>query len=146
MITERLARLDPEHRELYRDNAAQLKAEVAGWRDETEIWLQDHRPGFITDHAFTYHFETDFGYPALATIHDQHDGHSGLRELNRIEELLQQNPAGCLLTLESAPAPLALELARKYHLEVLYLTPPDDSETGIISRLQILLQALKACS
>ena len=46
----------------------------------------------------------------------------------------------------SGKSGLALELARKYHLEVLYLTPPDDSETGIISRLRILLQALKACS
>jgi zinc transport system substrate-binding protein len=149
IIAARLARLDPEHQASYRDNAARLDAEVADWRAATHAWLQDHRPRYITDHAFTAHFEADLSYPALATIHDQHDGHGGLRELNRIEELLRQYPTSCLLTLEPSPSPLALELARKYHLKVLKLTPPDTPdgvETSIVRRLQILLEALKACS
>jgi zinc transport system substrate-binding protein len=148
LIAARLAQLDPEHQALYRDNAARLNAEVADWRTATLTWLEDHRPGYITDHAFTAHFETDLGYPALATIHDQHNDHGGLWELNRIEELLRQYPASCLLTLEPSPSPLALELARKYHLKVYKLTPPDTPdgiETGIVRRLQILSEALKAC-
>ncbi len=149
IIATRLARLDPEHRAEYRDNAARLSAEVADWRAATHAWLQDHQPSFITDHAFTTHFETDLGHPALAAIHDQHDGHGGLRELNRIEGLLQQYPTSCLLTLEASPSPLALELAQKYSLKVFKLTPPiqtDGTATGIIGRLQILTDALKACT
>ncbi len=149
IIATRLTRLDPEHRAGYHDNASLLAAEVADWRAATQAWLQDHQPRFITDHAFTTHFESDLGYPALATIHDQHDGHGGLGELNRIEELLRQYPASCLLTLESSPSPLALELAHKYRLKVFKLTPPDAvnaAATGIIGRLQILSNALKACS
>ncbi|MCP4334473.1 MAG: zinc ABC transporter substrate-binding protein [Gammaproteobacteria bacterium] len=149
IIATRLARLDPEHRAGYHDNAAKLSAEVADWRAATHAWLQDHQPRFITDHAFTTHFEADLGYSALATIHDQHDGHGGLGELNRIEELLRQYPTSCLLTLESSPSPLALELARKYRLNVINLTPPaavGGTETGIIERLQILSNALKTCS
>ncbi len=149
IIAMRLARLDPENQAHYRDNAGRLSAEVAGWRAATEALLQDHQPRFITDHAFTTHFEAALGYPALAAIHDQHDGHGGLRELNRLEGLLRQYPASCLLTLESTPSPLALELARKYRLQVLQLTPPvaaDGAETGIIERLQILSNALKNCS
>jgi len=149
MIALRLAQLDPEHQARYRDNAARLVTEVADWRSVTQAWLEDHQPRFITDHAFTTHFESDLGYPALATIHDQHDGHGGLRELNRIEDLLRQFPTSCLLTLESTPSPLALELAQKYRLKVLRLTPPvatEATETGIIERLQILTDALKTCS
>jgi len=149
IIATRLARLDPEHRAEYRDNAGLLSAEIADWRAATHAWLQEHQPRFITDHAFTTHFETDLGHPALATIHDQHDGHGGLRELNRIEGLLQQYPTSCLLTLEASPSPLALELAQKYRLKVFKLTPPiqtDGAATGIIGRLQILTDALKACT
>jgi len=109
IIATRLARLDPEHRTGYHDNAALLAAEVADWRAATHAWLQDQQPRFITDHAFTTHFEADLGYPALATIHDQHDGHGGLGELNRIEALLRLYPTSCLLTLESSPSPLALD-------------------------------------
>ena len=149
IIATRLTQLDPEHQERYRDNAARLVAKVVDWRAATHTWLQTHQPRFITDHAFTTHFEADLGYPALATIHDQHDGHGGLWELNRIEALLQQYPTSCLLALESTPSPLALELAKKYQLKIFQLAPAETSngiETGIIERLQIFSDALKACN
>ncbi len=149
IIATRLARLDPEHQASYRDNAGRLSAEVADWRGATHSWLQNHQPRFITDHAFTSHFEADLGYLALATIHDQHDGHGGLGELNHIEALLRQYPTSCLLILEPSPSPLARELAQKYRLKVFKLAPqvpPDGSEASIIARLQILSDALKACT
>jgi len=146
IIATRLAGLDPEHQADYRDNAARLSAEIAEWRASMQAWLKDHQPRFITDHAFTAHFEADLGYAALASIHDQHDGHGGLRDLNRIEELLQQYPAGCLLTLEASPSPLALELAQKYRLKVLKLAPAIQADGGIIARLQILTDALHSCA
>ena len=148
IIATRLTQVDPDHRSSYQTNAQRLSAEVADWRAATSAWLRDHQPGFITDHAFSAHFEADMGHPAIATIHDQHDGHGGLGELNEIEALLRQNPASCLLTLESSPSPLALELAQKYQLKILNLAPPQAStvnENGIIERLQILSGALKAC-
>jgi zinc transport system substrate-binding protein len=148
IITDRLAQIDPAHRTLYRANALRLSTEVSDWRTATADLLRNHHPVFITDHAFTAHFEADLGYKALATIHDGHDGHSGLGELNEIEESLRQHPAGCLLTLEPSPSPLALELARKYRLEILKLTPDlaEAGAAGIIERLQILSAALTNCS
>ena len=148
IITDRLLQIDPAHRERYRANALQLSSAVADWRNATAQLLHEYQPRFITDHAFTGRFEADLDYPALATIHDQHDGHSGLGELNEIENLLRQQPAGCLLTLEPAPSPLALELAQKYELQVLKLSPTHDAangNAGIVERLQIFSSALKTC-
>jgi zinc transport system substrate-binding protein len=149
IITTRLVQIDPENETLYRDNANQLSTEIADWRTETLAQMGDRQPRFITDHAFTSHFEIDMGYPAIATIHDHHDDHGGLRELGEIEELLRQQPANCLLTLESSPSSLALELARKYHLRVISLSSRqalDSQQPAIIQRLQRLALALYECS
>jgi zinc transport system substrate-binding protein len=149
IITTRLIQIDPGNETLYRNNANQLSSEIADWRTETLAQLSDRHPRFITDHAFTSHFETDMGYPAIATIHDHHDDHGGLRELGEIEELLRRQPANCLLTLESSPSPLALELAQKYHLRVISLSSTqalDSQQPAIIQRLQKLASAVYECS
>lgn len=148
-ITTSLIQIDPQNETLYRRNANQLSTEIAVWRTETLAQMSDRQPRFITDHEFTSHFEADMGYPAIATIHDHHDDHGGLRELGEIEELLRQQPANCLLTLESSPSPLALELARKYDLKVISLSSTqalDSQQPAIIQRLQRLALALYKCS
>jgi zinc transport system substrate-binding protein len=149
IITAQLIELDPDNQTRYHDNAQQLSAAIAVWRAETLEQLRDQQPRFITDHAFTSHFQADMGYASIATIHDQHDGHGGLRKLDKIEELLRQQPANCLLTQESPPAQLALELAQKYGLEVITLTPAAKTEPqipAIIRRLQGFAAALRECS
>ncbi len=149
VITTRLVQIDPQNETLYRNNANQLTTKIASWRTETLAQMSDRQPRFITDHEFTSHFETDMGYPAIATIHDHHDDHGGLRELGEIEELLRQQPANCLLTLESSPSSLALELARKYHLKVISMSSTqalDSQQPAIIQRLQRLALALYECS
>ncbi len=149
VITTRLVQIDPQNETLYRNNANQLSTEIEGWRTATLAKMSDRQPRFITDHEFTSHFETDMGYPAIATIHDHHDDHGGLQELGEIEELLRQQPANCLLTLESSPSSLALELARKYHLKVISMSSTqalDSQQPAIIQRLQRLALALYECS
>jgi zinc transport system substrate-binding protein len=149
VITRQLIEIDPDNRPRYRANAAALSAAVADWRARTLAQLHDRHPRFITDHAFTSHLQADLGYAAIATIHDQHDAHSGLRKLDRIEERLRQQSANCLLTLESPPAPLALELAQKYRLKIINIAAPSAQDAGtptIIRRLQRLGAALLECS
>ena len=149
IITARLIEIDPQHEPLYRDNAVQLSTAIETWRNETLAQMGDRQPRFITDHAFTSHFETDMGYSAIATIHDHHDDHGGLRELGIIEERLRTQPANCLLTLESSASPLALELAHKYQLEVISLSSmqvTDSQQPAIIQRLQKLASAVYECS
>ena len=149
IITTHLVQIDPANETLYRNNANQLSTEVTDWRTETLENMGDRQPRFITDHEFTSHFETDMGYPPIATIHDHHDDHGGLRELGEIEELLRRQPANCLLTLESSPSSLALELAQKYHLRVISLSSTqalDSQQPAIIQRLQRLALALYECS
>jgi zinc transport system substrate-binding protein len=149
IITTHLVQIDPANETLYRNNANQLSTEVTHWRSETLENMGDRQPRFITDHEFTSHFETDMGYPPIATIHDHHDDHGGLRELGEIEELLRRQPANCLLTLESSPSSLALELAQKYHLRVISLSSTqalESQQPAIIQRLQRLALALYECS
>jgi len=149
IITAHLIELDPDNQARYHNNAQQLSAAITAWRADTLAEITAGQPRFITDHAFTSHLQTDMGYAPIATIHDQHDGHGGLRELGKIEDLLRQQPANCLLTQESPAAPLALELAQKYGLKVITLTPAAETEPqipAIILRLQGLASALRQCS
>jgi ABC-type Zn uptake system ZnuABC Zn-binding protein ZnuA len=149
IITARLVEIDADNQARYRDNASRLSRAIASWRAATLAETGTRQPRFITDHEFTGHLQADMGYAAIATIHDRHDGHSGLYELKQIEQRLRQKPANCLLTLESPASPLALELAQKYHLKVITLVPAsaDDSrQPATIRRLQGLAAALRECS
>jgi len=149
ILTTRLVALDAANETLYRDNAEQLGTAIEAWRSGTLAWMEERQPRYITDHEFTSHFQSDMGYPPIATIHDHHDDHGGLQELGKTEDLLRRQPANCLLTLESSAATLALELARKYQLKVISLASmpiPDSPQPAIIQRLQRLASALYECS
>lgn len=149
IIAERLAAIDPAHESLYRANARRLSTEIAEWREQTLAQLQRRPPRYIVDHDFTRHFEADMGHGALAAIHDRHDDHGGLGELDRLEALLTRQQVNCLLTRESQPSPLALELARKYGLETIDLAaaPAGDTQTPpTILRLQQFAAALARCA
>jgi zinc transport system substrate-binding protein len=149
LVETKLGEIDPANQARYQANGAALAEEITAWRSATVDRMRGRTPRFITDHDFTHHLGADLGYVPVASIHDQHDGHSGLRELGEIEARLRGQGANCLLTLESPPAPLALELAQKYRLEVIDLSTPSLSNGGqpaIIQRLQRLGAALLECS
>ena len=147
-ITVALIELDPEHQPQYRQNAQRLSTEIAAWRGERMSEWQQRRPRFITDHAFTTHFEADLGLVAIATIHDQHDAHGGLKKLQQLESLLRQKPAACLLTLEHQPSGIAKNLSQKNGLRIINLSAqgePDPRQPAIIRRLEQLNNALLTC-
>jgi len=148
IILAALNELDPEHRAQYKVNAESLIEAIETWREDKQNQWQNSQPRFITDHEFTAHYEADFGSRAIATIHDQHDSHGGLKDLNRIENLLRTNPAACLLTMESPASPLAQNLARKYQLQivnVLMMTTSTPQSPLIVQRLDQLNEALRDC-
>jgi zinc transport system substrate-binding protein len=148
IIVTALTRLDPGNQALYRANADELVRAIEKWRRDQQAQWRNLRPRFITDHAFTFHFEADMGIKALATIHDQHDNHGGLKDLKRIESLLQSSPAACLLTLESPVSPLSQNLAHKYQLRIVNLLlvetrMPESFPT--LQRLDQISESLRGC-
>lgn len=148
IIVGALVKLDPGNQAQYRVNATRLIDDIENWRQTVQAQWANRQPRFITDHAFTAHFEADLGLKAMATIHDQHDSHGGLKDLRRIENLLRLNPAACLLTLENPASPLAQNLAQKYRLQVVNVllvptTSPQRPDT--IQRLAQLNAALQGC-
>lgn len=148
IILTALTKLDPENRAQYKVNAESLIEAIETWRENKQAQWLNHRPRFITDHAFTAHFEADMGFKAIATIHDHHDAHGSLKDLNRIESLLRANPAACLLTLESPASPLAQNLAQKYQLQivnVLTMSITNPRSPLIVQRLDQLSMALRDC-
>lgn len=149
LVSARLVALDPANQASYRANAERLSAALSAWRANSVAQLHGRQPRFITDHDFLRHMQDDLGFAAIANIHDQHDGHAGLRELGEIEQRLREQGANCLLTLESPAAPLALELAQKYRLKIINLTPPVSENalpSSLVGRLQRLTDALLECS
>ncbi|MBT8434490.1 MAG: metal ABC transporter substrate-binding protein [Gammaproteobacteria bacterium] len=148
IILAALTKLDSENRTQYKVNAESLIKAIETWREDTQNQWLNRQPRFITDHAFTGHFEADMGFRAIATIHDQHDSHGGFKDLNRIESLLRTKPAACLLTMESPASPLAQSLAQKYKLQivnVLTIAVTNSQSPLIVQRLDQLNIALRDC-
>ncbi len=148
IIATALGKLDPQNQAQYRFNANGLIEAIEIWRQDTRAQWQNHQPRFVTDHAFTVHFETEMNFKSIATIHDQHDGHGGLRDLNRIEKLLRLSPAACLLTLENPASPLAQNLAQKYSIKivnVLLVPAINPQRPPTIQRMDQLNTALLTC-
>jgi zinc transport system substrate-binding protein len=148
IISASLMLLDPEYQELYQANAAILMQEIVVWRNETRQRWQDQQPRFITDHEFTAYFEQDIGLRAIASVHDQHHDHGGLRDLSRLDNLLRQSPAVCLLILQTTASPLARSLAQKHRLKIISvaLEPVSDlAQPLILQRLTQLTATLQRC-
>ena len=148
IITVALILLDPEHQQLYQANAAKLTDSVTAWRTETLQRWQNQQPRFITDHDFTGYFEQDIGLRAIATVHNRHNDHGGLKDLGRLENSLRQLPATCLLTLQPTASPLAHSLAQKHGLKIISvaLQPLNDPDQALIlQRLGQLTTALQKC-
>ncbi len=148
IIADALMQLDPEHQVQYLENASRLAASIKQWRHNLRLEWQNRKPRYVTDHAFSAHFEADTGFTAIASIHNQHDDHGGLRELNRIEDLLHQNPAACLLTFENPASSLAQSMAQKYRMRIIELTSnpaADPRQPRILQRLDRLTTALFDC-
>jgi zinc transport system substrate-binding protein len=148
LISDALTLVDSEHRNLYQANAAILMQEITVWRNETLQRWQSQQPRFITDHNFTGYFEQDIGIKAIATVHDQHHDHGGLKDLSRLDNLLRQSPAACLLTLQTTASPLARSLAQKHGIKIISvaLEPVSDPvQPLILQRLTQLTTALQRC-
>ena len=148
IISATLMRLDPKNQKLYQANAAKLMQDLIVWRQDTQQHWQNRQPRFITDHDFAGYFEQDIGLHAIATVHDQHDDHAGLKNLTRLDNKLQQFPAACLLTLQTIASPLARSLAQKYDLKIVSITLEpitDPSQPLILQRLAQLTAALQRC-
>jgi zinc transport system substrate-binding protein len=148
IIRDRLLALDPEHQNLYQANADMLMQDIRAWRNETRRRWQKRQPRFVTDHNFTTYLEQDIGFSAIATVHDQHDDHGGVKDLKRLDNTLRQFPAACLLTLHATPSTLARSFARKYDLKIVSLSlerPGDPDQPLILQRLARFTTALEDC-
>ncbi|MDH3389325.1 MAG: metal ABC transporter substrate-binding protein [Gammaproteobacteria bacterium] len=148
LIAAALQELDPGNRETYQHNSDALLAEISLWRSQARARLQTLPLAYVTDHAFLGHFEQDMGLAAIATLHDQHDSHGGLHDLNRVEALLRQSPASCLLTVATPPGPLARRLAHKYRLKIVNVAAMPlarENPVKVLQRLDRLLAGLASC-
>jgi zinc transport system substrate-binding protein len=148
IIRDTLLQLDPVNAKLYQANAALLIQGVKAWRHETRRRWQSQQPRFVTDHNFTTYFEQDFGLSSIASVHNQHDDHGSIKDLEQIDNTLRQTPAACLLTLQDTPSALARSFARKYGLTIVSipLVPVSDPvQPLILQRLTRLTDALEAC-
>ena len=148
IISNALVLLDPEHQKQYQANMVKLTDEIVAWRHDTRQRWQNRQPRFVTDHNFSGHLEQDIGLSAIATVHNQHHDHGGLKGLNQLDSTLKQSPAACLLTLQTTTSPLARRLAQKHGLEIISiaLEPINDpAQPAILQRLTQFTTALERC-
>ena len=147
-ISGTLQEMDPDNRDAYRENSDRMLAAISAWQVKVRNQLQAMQPRYATDHAFLEHFERDMGVTAVAMIQDRHDDHGSLRDLRRVEKLLQQNPAACLLTAEPPVNSLAHSLAQKYQLKIIDISAMptiDQGQARFLQRLEGLIRGLNAC-
>ena len=147
LIRDELIRLDPPRADLYRDNAAGLRREIEQWRERLARDLGERRVALLTDHAFLDYLAEEFGALEIASVHDRHDDHGGIRHQHEIEAWLRLQRPRCLLLQEAMPAALADRLVREFDLEVIDIdSPADGGEPGFVGRLERLRAALARCA
>lgn len=148
LIRDELMRLDPPRADRYRENAAELKGEIERWRARLARDLDAHRVAVLTDHAFLGYLDAEFAALTIASIHDRHDDHAGIRHLQSIESWLREQRPRCLLSQESTPTALAARLARTFELEMIEIDRPGtgDGDPGIVGRLERLRAVLARCA
>ena len=117
-IQSTLGRIDPLNARVYRRNSTQLSELVDTWGKKTYKQLMTNKPGYLLDHDFFSHFEKYMNVKSVAVLHDTNEQPPSIRELRRIENLLTQAPAKCLLHNESRPSKLAQNIAQKFSLPI----------------------------
>jgi len=142
LVTATLAELDPLNQAHYRTNAANLRDEVAAWSERLQRRWRDSSPRLLTDHVFLEHFAADMPMFEIASIQDEHASAGGLKDLGRLERWLEEKPAACVLSLESAGA-LTSSVASRYKLRIIDIANP--SGDSLMQRLERLEDALETC-
>ena len=148
-IQSTLARIDPQHATNYRQNAKQLSRLIENWDAATRRQLVGAKPRYLLDHDFLGHFEAEMGIQAIATLHDANEQSPGIRELQLIEDKLDQSPPLCLLLNEPSPSKLSQSIAQKFNLPIYNITPGTDAAgaiPGIMQSLNLLSSTLLKCS
>ncbi|MDH3762841.1 MAG: metal ABC transporter substrate-binding protein [Gammaproteobacteria bacterium] len=145
MIGSALTDVDPSNRADYLENAKRLNQAIAGWRQRFQHRWQDASLRLLTDHGFLSLFAADLKLFEIAAIQDHHDAQGGLRDLDRVEKWLGDQPSACLLTLEPTASPLATSLATKYRLRIVNAIDTSHPPNTILRRLEQLESALEIC-
>jgi zinc transport system substrate-binding protein len=141
-----LIHIDVGNATLYRKNALQLTQLIETWASSTRSQLAESRPKYLLDHDFLVHFEADMGIKSIASVYDSNEQAPGIHELKRIERVLEQSPALCLLTNEVEPTKLSLTLANQFDLPTINVIPAFEDTTDIMQDLDRLSLALLTCS
>lgn len=143
-----LIKIDPANAEVYKRNTEQLIGSIKQWAQSTKAMIVKTKPQYILDHDFLSHFEQDMGIEAAAVLHDGHDQHSGIHEIQEIESALRESSIKCLLINEPTPSKLARNFADEFDLKIHNIMQPDNNEkhlSGLIGSLNRLSSIMKQC-
>lgn len=147
-ISATLIEIDPDNKDSYRANAADLREAILAWREQMRERWRTRPPRVITDHAFLGALAREFELEQVLALHDHHDDGGGLGELRRLEQKMQQTQFHCLATLEVRTSALGNSLAEKYGLRIIQITGGADTDSPkppILQRLDQLARALDQC-
>jgi zinc transport system substrate-binding protein len=152
-ILRALNDIDPANAAIYQRNTDRLIQSINLWAATTRADIAKVKPRYMLDHNFLSHFEHDFGIEAIAVLHDSHDQHGGIQQLQTIESALLQSPVKCLLINESAPSKLARNFAVKFKLDIHKIVDPGNVgsadgeaiEPAFISSLNRLSSIMQQC-
>lgn len=147
-ILATLSDIDPTNTAHYQSNAKHLTNAIQQWADATKATIIQSAPRYILDHDFLSHFEQGMGIKATAVLHDGHDQHSGIHELQSIENALRKSPVKCLLINEPTASKLARNFAVEFDLEIHNILLPRDNsqqDPGLIDSLNRLTSIMQHC-
>jgi zinc transport system substrate-binding protein len=147
-ISTDLGNIDPTNAAHYQSNSKRLIDSIRLWADVTRANISKAAPLYILDHDFLSHFEQTMNIKAIAVLHDGHDQHSGIRELQGIEKALRKSPVKCLLINEPTASKLAKNFAAEFDLEIHNITLPSDNSqqpSGLIDSLNRLSSIMQHC-
>ena len=147
-ISRALVDIDPANAAIYQSNAEKLIDSIKIWEQTTSAMIKQINPQYILDHDFLSHFERDTGIKAAAVLHDGHDQHSGIHEIQVIESALRGSSIKCLLINEPTPSKLARNFADEFDLKIHNIMQSDNSgqhQSGLLNSLNRLSSIMQLC-
>lgn len=147
-ILTALIDIDPTNAVRYQSNTKHLIDSIQQWTEVTKAAIAKAPPRYILDHDFLSHFEQGMGIKATAVLHDGHDQHSGIHELQTIEAALRESPVKCLLINEPTASKLAKNFAVEFNLEIHNILLPSDNDqqpSRFIDSLNRLSSIMQEC-
>jgi len=145
-VHEALVDIDPENSSIYAKNLKKWKNSLKSLDASISArLLSQTRPAYILQHASLDYFEARYGLSALALLNTGAGHRGSVRNLVKVDRLLAQGKASCVLLEPVFPEKLVEQLNISKRSHIFYFDPMMNDGVSYVGQLQKLVSILAKC-